>query len=434
MPRDTLTSKEYWEARQEKAILEAEKTAYKTAKALKKEYEQAAREVQKDVDAFIGKYAEDGTLSKQIINKRLTPQELRQFKDRLKTYYKQSSSLRSDPDYKKQLLKMLTRSQVSRVEALQTDTRAKLEVLYTKVDTGLRASMETVYQDAYYRTIFDQQQAIGQGTPFDALTKQKVSTAVTARWFDENFSERIWSKNGHKDQLLRSLNTTFVQGAVSGWHPTKIAREMEKDFEGAYDSPGRKNLVRLARTELNFISNQGTMEAYEKQGILEQYQYLATLDHRTSEDCQDLDLKVFDLKEAVVGINYPPVHPNCRSTTTPYIAKQAAEKIMSGARRIARDPVTNKSYYVPANMSYAEWRKSLTEDQGRMLIGRQRMPGDKEQFKDYKTFLSGAKKEYGDTAVKLFDGFPTRFEDFQAMKYLDPDRWEIYKENRRVLK
>lgn len=31
-----------------------------------------------------------------------------------------------------------------------------------------------------------------------------------------------------------------------------------------------------------------------------------------------MDLKIFDLKDKEVGINYPPFHPNCRTTTIPY--------------------------------------------------------------------------------------------------------------------
>lgn len=42
------------------------------------------------------------------------------------------------------------------------------------------------------------------------------------------------------------------------------------------------------------------------------------MDNLTSEICSELDGKVFDTKDAQVDKNYPPMHPNCRSTTIPY--------------------------------------------------------------------------------------------------------------------
>lgn len=56
--------------------------------------------------------------------------------------------------------------------------------------------------------------------------------------------------------------------------------------------------------------------SYEATG-LDGYIFLATLDLGTSDICQFLDGKRFKLKDAQVGKNYPPMHPNCRSTTIP---------------------------------------------------------------------------------------------------------------------
>ena len=60
--------------------------------------------------------------------------------------------------------------------------------------------------------------------------------------------------------------------------------------------------------------------------------------------------KVFKIKNATVGLNYPPMHVNCRSTTISKFDDEVFE-------RRARDPKTGKTYTVPSDMKYAEWAK-----------------------------------------------------------------------------
>lgn len=86
---------------------------------------------------------------------------------------------------------------------------------------------------------------------------------------------------------------------------------------------------------------------------IEWFVFVATLDDRTSEICQSMDGKKFKVKDAVAGGNYPPLHPNCRSTIRAYIDDK-----YEPVTRIYRDPEIGRNDYV-GNMSYAEWRNSL---------------------------------------------------------------------------
>ncbi len=67
-----------------------------------------------------------------------------------------------------------------------------------------------------------------------------------------------------------------------------------------------------------YIAGQADIEAYKAAGI-EWYEFMATEDERTSEICRSLDGKKFRISEAKAGVNYPPMHPNCRSTTIEYV-------------------------------------------------------------------------------------------------------------------
>ncbi len=117
---------------------------------------------------------------------------------------------------------------------------------------------------------------------------------------------------------------------------------------------------RLVRTEVNYFSNQGTLEGLKAAGFTK-YRFIATLDLRTSVICRKLDLKVFNIDDAEIGVNLPPLHPFCRSVIVPAYENENR----AGRTRWARNPITGKGTKVPADMSYDEWYKKyvLSDDE-----------------------------------------------------------------------
>ena len=65
-----------------------------------------------------------------------------------------------------------------------------------------------------------------------------------------------------------------------------------------------------------------------------------------------MDGKVFPMSEYQVGLTVPPFHPNCRGCTAPYF-----DDFNEGGERAARDIKTGKTYNVPADMTYDEWKR-----------------------------------------------------------------------------
>ena len=85
------------------------------------------------------------------------------------------------------------------------------------------------------------------------------------------------------------------------------------------------------------MANAAELKSYEEADI-DKYEFMATLDQRTSEACQDLDGRVFAVKDAKPGKNMPPMHPYCRSTTVVHFDDETLE----GLQRRAKDPVTGE--------------------------------------------------------------------------------------------
>ena len=69
-----------------------------------------------------------------------------------------------------------------------------------------------------------------------------------------------------------------------------------------------------------------------------------------------MDGKHFPMSEYAVGVTAPPFHPNCRGCTCPYFD----DEFTVGEERVARNE-EGKTYNVPANMTYEEWKQSFVD-------------------------------------------------------------------------
>lgn len=145
---------------------------------------------------------------------------------------------------------------------------------------------------------------------FTNVSEGMVEAAVKTNWSGEHFSKRVWD---NKNKLVSALDRVVIDGIALGVSRQKITKKIVKQFEVAHYCAER-----IVRTESNFIYNRAHLDNYKQAGILK-YEFLAEVDSRTSAQCKKQDRQVYYLAEAQVGLNYPPLHPNCRSTVIPVI-------------------------------------------------------------------------------------------------------------------
>ena len=77
---------EYWIERAEQRFINAENLTENMLKNLKKTYEQSIKEIEKEINAFYGKYQKETGLSLEDVRKRLDKSELKSFKEQLAEY------------------------------------------------------------------------------------------------------------------------------------------------------------------------------------------------------------------------------------------------------------------------------------------------------------------------------------------------------------
>lgn len=198
---------------------------------------------------------------------------------------------------------------VSPFDSLMSSLSEALRDVYSEYESSTLASFKGYAQELYLHACYEEQLALGKWESVRTLTERELSHMANDAWFDgRRFSDRLWAD---KDALYRSLYRTLTRGISTG----KGLKEMSEDFMGTYNA-GVYVVKRLIRTEFNRVQNQAIIRSYKENGV-ERYEYVAILDERTSETCEGLNGQTFAVKDAEVGVNMPPMHPNCRSSTIP---------------------------------------------------------------------------------------------------------------------
>ena len=353
-----MKSKEYWEQRAEQNILNSEKNAMETAKRVEKLYKETMKAIESEINRFYARFALKQDLSLAEVKKLLDPDELKSFKEQAEEYYKEAYENNWETAYTKKMRLLSARAYMSRLEELKFNIYHELQRLYQYELEQFTDGLEKQYSESFERTMYDYQSGIGYGSAFTMPNTDAIQKALNTKFMAENYSGRIWND---RDSLVRILDEEIPRAFTLGENPNKTAKRIQEKIEPRFKERRRGDRTltskcqRIARTEFNHIANEASYEATTELNKsmslgIEEYQYLATLDYRTSEICRSLDLKKFPLKEKQVGVNFPPAHISCRSTYTMVIDEEEVTE------RIAKDK-TGKYYYVPSDMTYKEWQE-----------------------------------------------------------------------------
>ena len=315
-------NRDYWEERQVKR----EAKAFTTIQDIEKEYkialEKAKQDINKEISRITTTYMNDNILNYNEALKLLKGDDYKVWKKDLHDYIKEYKNLlKTAPlDAQKLYLEIETlsaRSRMSRLDSLRAQVDMEMVKLIFGVEDSAKNALTSVYRDTFLEVTKD----LGINT---IVSRDKIKTVLDRPWSGANFSERLWSNT---DKLAQTVKQEIVNGMIQGINLQTMTKRVSERFETA-----KKNDVeRLLRTEVNYVLNQATLDGYKEAGI-EKYEFSATLDSRTSQICSELHGEVFEIKKIAVGLNYPPMHPRCRSTTIPIVdyenlIKQGREEI-----------------------------------------------------------------------------------------------------------
>ncbi|MGZ9835047.1 minor capsid protein [Streptococcus sp. V940] len=337
-----MNNKDYWTQRKANLIYEQMDKAEKQADKFDKVYKESKAYLDKQINKVFDKFQRDYGLSER--DARHVLKRMKDQKD-LNELRKVLEARPDDPNIQRLLADLDSPAyayRMKRLERLSADLDLMRSSIYLSEKKGSDAFYSDLMKDSYYKATFDLQQQTGLAYSFSDLPETEIKHLQGLKWTGEAYSDRIWSNTG---ALASSVKDELLVSLMTGRSVRDTSQAIAERFE-----VGQNKARRLIRTESAFFHNQMELLSYEDAEITK-YKFVAVLDKRTSHICQEHDNKVYDTDKAVPGVNYPPLHPWCRSTTIAHDDDIDYSKL----ERRARNPETGKVEYVPADMSYKEW-------------------------------------------------------------------------------
>jgi len=309
-------------------------------------FDRAESTISKEIEAWYQRFADNNQVSLQEAKKILNNKELAELKWDVNEYIKQAKAHGLDPNWIKKLENASDKFHISRLEALKIHTQQASELAFGNEVDQIDKLISKIYTEDYYHTAYEIQKGIGVGWEIGKIDENRLSKIMEKPWTldKQTFSDRIWKS---KIQLLDAVDKELTQMCILGKSPDQAIENISNSLNVSKSQAGR-----LVMTESAYFASKAQKDCFTDLDV-EQYEIVATLDHKTSAICQQMDGQVFKMSEYEAGVTAPPFHPWCRTTTVPYF-----EDFNEGATRAARG-ADGKTYQVPSDMKYEDWKKTF---------------------------------------------------------------------------
>lgn len=345
-----MKNSDYWKLRFEQ--LEAAQNGQGVAAfaEIEKQYKEAQKQLEGQIARWYQRFADNNGISLAEARQYLKGAALKEFKWDVQDYIKYGQDNALMGGWMKELENASAKYHISKLEALKIQTQQSLEVMFSKQQGTVAGAMADVFESGYYHTAYELQKGFNIGWDIAGLDQSQIEKVLAKPWAvdGKNFSERIWNS---KEKLISELHGELTQNIMLGADPQKAIDSLAKKM-----NTSRYNAGRLIMTEEAYFSSAAQKDCFEELGV-EQFEIVATLDSHTSDICRSLDGKHFPMKDYQPGVTAPPFHVFCRSTTVPYFDEDFGDI----GERAARDEETGKTYYIPDDMNYQDWKETFVD-------------------------------------------------------------------------
>lgn len=344
-----MNNAEYWKLRFEQLEQAQNQKGVKAYADIERQYKEAQKQLEGQIARWYQRFATNNGISLAEARQYLKGADLKEFKWDVQEYIKYGQDNALNSGWMKELENASAKYHISKLEALKVQTQHSLEVMYAKQFGTMHGALSDAFESGYYHTVYELQHGFNVGWDIAGLDQAQIEKVLAKPWAADgyNFSERIW---GNKNKLISEVHNELSRNIMLGADPQKAIDSLAKKMNTSKNNAGR-----LVMTEEAYFSSAAQKDCFESLGV-EQYEIVATLDSHTSDICRSLDGKHFPMKDYQPGVTAPPFHVYCRSTTVPYFDEQ-----FDIGERAARDEATGKTYYIPDDMNYQEWKENFVD-------------------------------------------------------------------------
>lgn len=345
-----MKNSEYWKLRFEQLEQAQNGQGAAAFAEIEKQYKEAQKQIEGQIARWYQRFADNNGITLAQARQYLKGAALKEFQWDVQDYIKYGQDNALMGGWMKELENASAKYHISKLEALKIQTQQSLEVMFSKQMGTVTGAMGDIFESGYYHTAYELQKGFNIGWDIAGLDQSQIEKVLSKPWAvdGKNFSERIWT---NKEKLISELHGELTQNIMLGADPQKVIDSLAKKM-----NTSKQNAGRLIMTEEAYFSSAAQRDCFNELDV-EQYEIVATLDSHTSDICRSLDGKHFPMKDFQAGVTAPPFHVYCRSTTVPYFDEDFGDI----GERAARDEETGKTYYIPDDMNYEDWKQTFVD-------------------------------------------------------------------------
>ena len=415
---------DYWQNRFEQLEKASHQEALNTYSQIEKSFEQAQREIERNINNWYVRFANNNQITITDAKKMLNASELKELKWDIQEYIKYGKENELNELWMKELENASAKYHISRLEALKIQTQQTMEKLFGNELDEVDKMTSKTYTNNYYHTMFEVQKGFNVGFNIGKIDNNKLSKIVSKPWAvdEKNFSERIW---GNKTKLINELHNQLTIMCVQGKSPDNVIKYMSKKFNTSKAQAGN-----LVMTESAYFSQLAQKDCFKDLDV-EEYEIVATLDSHTSEICQEQDGKVYKMSDYQPGVTAPPFHNYCRSTTVPHFNDDYDIK----DTRAARDEDGN-TYYVENDIKYKDWYQNNVKSDDNLKNVSKSDKINISKWKDFKTMDEAKEYVYNNykdsdiDKIRNVESINTTFKQLNELQNKYPLNDEIFVRNK----
>lgn len=297
-----MNSTDYWRKREQQWIEQQMKEDLKQSKIIAEKYQRALDQIQKEIEANWQNFAGKEGISLSDAKKLAYEMDVKAFARKAKRYVKEKDFSKTAND---ELRLYNVTMRTNRLELLKSQLGLELIALSDDLD---KYTAETLTKAGLAEA---KRQAGILGETVFSDYKDYVNSIVYGSFQGATFSERIW---GNLGALKADLDRLLIRGVTQGRNPKALARELRNLFDSS-----RYEAERLMRTETARIQIAMQAESYKRNDV-DEYEFVA--EPSACDICRPLNGKVFKTDKLVIALNVPPMHPNCRCSTVPFMQRK----------------------------------------------------------------------------------------------------------------
>ena len=309
-----MNSRDYWAQREEEALRNYIRDEAEYDRQIRRIYTDMLDACQRDVESFYSRYAGAEGITIAEAKKRVSQADIAAY-ERKAAKYVREKNFSKQANEEMRLYNATMR--INRMEMLRANIGLELIAGHDELNNLMGEILQG-------RTMDEMKRMSGiLGETVGAYNAKQAAAIVNGSFHNATFSDRIWQ---YQDLMREDLGRLLQQGLIQGKNPRALTKDLRKYLIGDKSGKGATyNVERLMRTEMRRVQTEVQKQSYERNGF-EMYQFICNVNpskSNTCEICKRIASKdsghgkgIYFVEDMMPGLNAPPMHPNCRCSTS----------------------------------------------------------------------------------------------------------------------